>query len=88
MNLENHQNVNPGVTPNLQAVPAVPQPAVSSSVSPKPLEANLAEQVSAQAKRLAAQYQNDPYRLCSALQQLKAKYLSDQFQITSKAAEE
>ena len=40
----------------------------------------------AQAKQLAAQYANDPYKLSEALGQLKAAYLSEQYHITSNQA--
>jgi hypothetical protein len=40
-----------------------------------------------QAKQLAAQYANDPFRLSEALGELRAKYLVEQYQITSSRAE-
>jgi hypothetical protein len=49
---------------------------------------DLTAAASLQAKSLVTQYQHDPYRLSGALQQLKAKYLADQFQIIPKAADE
>lgn len=47
----------------------------------------LAQKVDEQVKALVAQYQQDPYKLCEALVQLKASYLAENFNIIPSAAE-
>jgi len=89
MGPENHQNVPSGVPASLPVVPAQPQSTGPvRPAQPVPPSANLAEVVSLQAKSLVSQYQQDPYRLSGAMQQLKAKYLADQFHISIKSADE
>jgi len=45
------------------------------------------EQVDAQAKQLIAQYQQNPYALAAAFEQLKSQYLADQYHIKPNSAE-
>ena len=95
MSPESHQNLLPGVPvgqPGQPAQAAMPgltsaQPLIPSHVEGASASVDLAERVSEQARALVDQYQQDPYRLSGALQQLKAKYLADQFQITTKTTE-
>jgi hypothetical protein len=88
MNPDSHQNLAPSTPASLPAMPNSPQPPMPGPSAMSSAEVNLAEHVNAQAKALVSQYQNDPYRLSAALQQLKSKYLADQFHISSKTAEE
>lgn len=64
--------------PSPQAPPSVPSAAVPS----------LNEQVSAQARQLLTQYQQNPYALSEAFQQLKSQYLADQFHVKPNAVED
>lgn len=65
------------------AEPAAPQPAPSAATAPL-----TAGHAAAQAKRLMAQYQHDPFRLSVALSELKTAYLADQHHITSNTADQ
>lgn len=65
-------------TPPLQAMSSAPN---------TPRAPQLSEQVDAQARQLVAQYQQNPYALAAAFQQLKAQYLTDQFHIKPNSAE-
>jgi hypothetical protein len=85
MNPDNNQNTPPVVPADAQ--PGVPG-AVQPSGQPPVLSTNLAEQVNERAKTLVGQYQQSPYRLCNELRQLKAQYLSEQFHISIKVAED
>jgi hypothetical protein len=91
MNPDNNQNPTPHTPASLPAVPLPTQPTAAVPVQPPqvaPPNANLAQAASLQAKSLVSQYQQDPYRLSGAIQQLKAQFLAEQFQITPKSADE
>lgn len=68
----------PPVAPQAQP-PAAPVPA--SATSP-------AAHAAVQAKQLVEQYKNDPYKLSLALQQLKAAYIAQQFNVIANPAED
>lgn|GEM_PF-1516376 len=71
--------------PQSQASPAgsaVPLGPHNTPIAPDRTAAHYASQ----ARQLATQYANDPFRLSEALGQLKAAYLSEQYHITSKQA--
>lgn len=73
---------------SLPLVPPSGQPQQPASqpenVNPVQAGSNTAAAVhyATQAKRLVGQYGNDPYKLSSALGQLKSAYLSEQFHIS------
>jgi hypothetical protein len=82
-NAQNHT----GSSTSLPPVAAQPQQAPSNSAPLHPSSsspsAGAAEHYALQARQLIVQYANDPYRLCEALIQLKAAYLSEQYHITT-----
>lgn len=62
-------------------------PAYAASAAPAaaPAGASASDQAIAQTKQLISQYGNDPYKMASALQQLKADYLQKRYGIDLKA---
>ena len=91
MNPDANQQPTSSTPASLPAVPVQPQPVAAAPApgvaAPVP-HTGLKEQVTLQAQALVAQYQQDPYKLSVALQQLKANYIAQQFNISAKSAEE
>jgi len=73
----------PPVSPAPQpvATPGAPAPAASSIPTPSTSMTSAANQ----AKRLVAQYRQDPYRLNQAIGELKANVQAAQYNVTPKA---
>jgi len=80
---ENQQGVPASLPPvipqNLAAVPQGSQPAAPQA--PAGAGTISLEQYKLQAKQLVAQHLNNPYLLSNVLQQLKAQYLAQQFNV-------
>jgi hypothetical protein len=88
MNPDSNQNTPPVVATSLPVTQSQGQPGVPGPAQPPVMSTSLAEQVNERAKSLVGQYQQNPYHLCNELQQLKAQYLSEQFHISVKPAED
>ena len=65
--------------------PQQPTPPPASQTPPASVP--MSEQVRLRAKQVVAQYQNSPYQLSGALQQLKSEYLAKQFNVTVNSVE-
>jgi len=88
----NPHNPNPTESASLPAVSPIGQQqsarAIQPSMAPQPISAgDVTIRSVAQAKQLAQQYINDPYRLSEAMSQLKAAYQANQYHIVPNQVE-
>lgn len=88
----NPNSPHPTEPASLPAVSPASQQQPASAIQPSPATQSIpAGDVTigsvAQAKQLAQQYINDPYRLSEAISQLKASYQANQYHITPNQVE-